>query len=79
MGIIHTKQISFDFEKSCEKLALVYAKCKLEEAISTRKFSNSNIPIEIAQMEYLADEYYSSLGYFANLAEESVKSLVDPE
>lgn len=79
MRTIHAKQISFDFEKSCEKLASLYAKCKLEEAISTKKFSGSDAPVEIEQMEYLAQEYYSSLGYFANHTEEYVKCLVDLE
>ena len=68
MRTIHAKQISFDFEKSCEKLASLYAKCKLEEAISTKKFSGSDAPVEIEQMEYLA-----------NHTEEYVKCLVDLE
>lgn len=79
MGIIHTNQISFNSDDACEKLASLYAKCKLEEAISTEKFSGSNAPVEIEQMEYLAEEYYSALGYFSNFTEDYIKRLVDSE
>lgn len=79
MRIIHANQISFDFDESCEKLASLYAKCKLEEALSNQKFSGAIAPVEIEQMEYLAEEYYSALGYFANHTEEYVKHLVNNE
>jgi hypothetical protein len=79
MGTVHAKQIDFNFEETCEKLASLYAKCKLEEAISTQKFLGNAAPVEIEQMEYLAEEYYSSLGYFANLTEDYIKYLVDHE
>lgn len=79
MGIIHTERIAVDFEKSCEKLASLYAKSKLDEAIATKKFDGTAAPIEVEQMEYLANEYYFALGYFSNMTEDYVKHLVDPE
>lgn len=79
MGIIKCNGISIDFESSCQQLASIWGKAKLDEAIASERFNGEKAPIEIEQMEYLMEEYYSSLGYFANHTEEFIKYLVDHE
>lgn len=74
---INCSQISFDFEDVCRELASIFAKTKLEEAISNNIFKGVDAPIEIEQMDYVMDEYFSALGYFANHTPEHIKRLVD--
>ena len=79
MGTIKCKGISVDFEASCQQLASIWGKAKLDEAIASRRFNGEKTPVEIEQMDYLAEEYYSALGYFSNLSEDFIKFLVDHE
>lgn len=75
--IIKCEQIQFDLEKSYYDLASIYADKKLDIAISEGQFDGKDAPTDIEMMEYLAEEFYSSLGYFSNLTEEFIKELVD--
>lgn len=50
---------------------------KRDEVINNKRFNGSDAPIEIEQMEYLAEEFYSALGYFSNKPTDYIKALVD--
>ena len=79
MSMVKCNQIEFDFERACYDLALVYAKSKLDESLRLGLFKGAKAPAEIEQMEYLSEEFYSAIGYFANQTVEYVKYCVDRE
>ncbi len=80
MNIIHCDNISFDFDKACYDLALIYAKSKLDEAVSDERLKYSTIPPKhIAEMELLVDTFFNALGYYSNLSKDEIKRLIDPE
>ncbi|WP_312370872.1 hypothetical protein [Lachnoclostridium sp.] len=78
-NIIKTELSQIDTEKASYDMALVYAKSKLEEAIRNDTFSGRSMPEDIAQMEYLSEEFYNAFGYFSNMTDESIKSMIDHE
>lgn len=55
--------------KTDKKLARIYAKCKLQEALDAQKFCGSTAPAEIEQLEYLVEEYYFALEHLSNQAD----------
>lgn len=76
---IECNNISFDFDDACKELASIFARAKLEEAIENNIFDSIDAPIGIKQMDYLMDEYFQALGYYANHTPEYIKHLVDLE
>lgn len=74
---ISGKDVDFNVDQACYDLALIYSQTKLQKAISSNRFSNSLAPQEIEEMEYLSDTFYSALGYFGLMPEETIKELVE--
>jgi hypothetical protein len=75
--ILKNELSQIDIEKSSYDLALIYSKAKLDEAIQNNKFNGNSAPVEIEQMEYLAEEFYGAFGYFTNMTDEGIKYLID--
>lgn len=48
-------------------LALIYAKKRLEEAISNNQFDGILAPIHIEQMEFLQEEFIFAWNYYSNI------------
>jgi hypothetical protein len=78
-NIIKTALSQIDTEQASYDMALVYAKSKLEEAIKNDTFGGRSMPEDVAQMEFLAEEFYRAFGYYSNMTDESIKYLIDHE
>lgn len=48
-------------------LALIYAKTKLEEAISNNLFDDAIAPIDVQRIEFLQEEFIYAWDYYSNI------------
>lgn len=48
-------------------LALIYAKNRLEEAISNNQFDNALAPIDVQRIEFLQEEFIFAWDYYSNI------------
>ena len=68
-----------DLEKVRYDLAIEFAKASLQKAISNKTIYTDKVPEGILEMDFLAKEFCSAFGYYANMTDEYWAGLIDNE